>query len=116
MVTLCKSKPRIISITIVLLAVLINACTKNNDRTDNILGVTPFTVDVVQRNSTQAIIQWTESINLNINNSDTVKYKVIINNRIVGTNIIILRDTIDNISPDTTYNGRVLSFYLYNNS
>ena len=72
------------------------------------LPLGPFSVTVVDRAPATAIIVWDEVVNLNDN--DTVKYKIKLNNKIVDSNLIRLTDTIRNLSQDTAYTGRVYAY------
>lgn len=70
--------------TILIIAV---ACSKDKDPLDEIdkkaNALRPFSVTVVERAPNTAIITWTEA--LNIYNSDTVKYDIVLNGKTVRT-------------------------------
>ena len=86
-----------------------SACTKPG--TDGVPGgLTAFEVRVLQRVPVSAIIEWDGVVNLNMSNSDTVKYKIYLNNRLVDSNLLRRRDTLTGLSGDTLYNGKVIAY------
>jgi outer membrane protein assembly factor BamB len=98
-----------LSLFICVITVMLFSCDKN-DVTGTLGGqLTPFSVKVVERIPNKAIIEWTESVNI-ISSTDTVKYSVFINGRMVNTALVRLKDTIKNLSGDTVYNGKVLAY------
>jgi outer membrane protein assembly factor BamB len=102
---------RYIAILISCTILLIASCTKPNDQTGNRQTgsiLTPFRVTVLDRTVSQASIIWTESLNLG--SVDTVKYKVILNNRLVDSNLTRTHDTLRNLSGDTAYAGVVWAY------
>ena len=90
----------------------LSACKKDFERTpepdDNLLG--NFIVTVSNRTATGVNLQWTNATNNN--NSDTVKYKVVLESNQLATNLTINNFTISAIT-GIAYNGRV---YAYTNS
>lgn len=93
----------------IIISIIICGC----NRDGNILHsggrpLTSFTVKVTDRSATQAIIEWTEV--LDIYNSDTVKYNVYLDSQKISSNLLRLNDTIKNISSLTSYSGHVLAF------
>lgn len=94
--------------TILIIAV---ACSKDKDPLDEIdkkaNTLRPFTVTVVERAPNTAIITWTEA--LNIYNSDTVKYDIVLNGKTVRTDHLKMTDTLKGLSPDSLYTGRVFA-------
>ena len=90
---------------------LLFSCTKPNDPSNPPQGISilsPFRVTVLDRTVSQASIIWTESLNLG--SYDTVKYKVVINNRVVDSNLTRRYDTLRNLSGDTAYAGVVWAY------
>lgn len=85
------------------------SCSKQNDLSSNSnnKSLARFTVTVVDRAPYTAIITWTEA--LNINNSDTVKYDIVLNGKQVRSGLIRTIDTLKNLSPDSSYKGQVLA-------
>jgi outer membrane protein assembly factor BamB len=75
---------------------------KNNN------SLSPFTVTVIDRSPTSAIIRW-ETAN-NILNSDSVLYKVKLDNRIIDSNLNVLTDTLHHLVEDTSFVGRVYAY------
>jgi outer membrane protein assembly factor BamB len=64
-----------------------------------------FTVTVVERAATKAIITWTAAPL--IFDTDTVKYDIVLNGKTIRTNRLVNIDTLTNLSPDSLYKGRV---------
>lgn len=95
---------------LITLSLFISSCEKPDDTPGNNGGLTPFSVTVLLRTPAQAVIEWEPSTNLNINNGDTVKYKIFLNNNLVKTNRPGLRDTLTGLSEDTLYYGRVQAY------
>ena len=67
-----------------------------------------FEVTVLERVPDHAIIAWTESSN--VGNSDTVKYKIFLNNNLIDSNLVTRRDTLKGLSGTKEYNGKVLAY------
>ena len=85
------------------------SCQKTDSNTGNSNhSLTPFTVTVLKRIPTTGIINWTES--MNYYNSDTVKYKVFLNNRLFDSNLVRTKDTLIGLSGDTLYYGKVIAY------
>ncbi len=84
------------------------SCQKNG--TENRLNgsLTPFTVSVLIRTPPSAIISWTESTD--IINGNAVKYKIMLNNSLVDSNLSGTRDTLLGLSGDIVYYGRVIAY------
>lgn len=90
------------------ITILFIACKKEVDRNpvpSNVLG--NFSVTVTQRLATSATIQWTPASNTN--NSDTVKYKIMLNGSQIVTNLTNNNYTFNGIN-NAAYSGRVYAY------
>jgi hypothetical protein len=96
---------------VVFFAVLFFSC-KKNDSINNIVpppnNLGAFSATVSNRMATTATVTWNSSVNTN--NSDTVKYKVYINNNIVANNLLTQSFNITNLIAASAYQGRVLAY------
>lgn len=93
------------------LVIFLFSCTPDHHQPDPILRpkpLTAFTVNVVSRGFNLAVISWSESTNNYT--VDTVKYKVVLGNKLNSQDRIIRMDTIQNLHPDSTYTGRVYAY------
>ena len=91
-----------------IITILFIACKKEVDRNpapSNVLG--NFSVTVTQRLATSATIQWTPASNTN--NSDTVKYKIMLNGSQIVTNLTNTNYTFNGIN-NAAYSGRVYAY------
>ncbi len=85
------------------------SCKKNNDSAPSVVrSLTTFSVQVTHRTSTSAMLEWSASIN--IHNSDTVKYKIVIGNDEKAVNLISLNHTLTALVADSTYVGRIQAY------
>jgi outer membrane protein assembly factor BamB len=75
---------------------------KNNN------NLSRFTVTVIDRSPTSAIIRW-EAAN-NTLNTDSVLYKIKLDNRLIDSNLNALTDTLHHLVEDTFYVGRVYAY------
>lgn len=84
------------------------SCQKNSN--DNRLNgsLTPFSVSVLMRTAPSAIISWTESTD--IINGNAVKYKIMLNNSLVDSNLSRTRDTLLGLSGSIVYYGKVIAY------
>lgn len=85
------------------------SCSKDENTTTRVAGITPFTVTVDQRMAVSATISWTEANSLD---GDSLRYKVYINNRLTDSSLIIRNSVITGISPDTLYLGKVVAYNI----
>ena len=70
-------------------------------------ALTPFTVTVISRASTVAVIEWSQS--MNFYNSDSVKYDVILQGTTLKSGIVKRTDTIVGLIADSQYVGSILA-------
>lgn len=86
------------------------ACTKSKDKNDqnHSNNLSQFSVNVLERTPATALIQWDSS--LNKLNTESVKYRVILENNIVDDNLYRLTDTIFNLQKNKTYKGKVVAY------
>ena len=86
------------------------SCTKSPD--SPVLPVqhllTSFEVTVVERVPDHAVITWSESSNLA--GSDSIKYKIILNDSLIDSNLINRKYMLKDLSGDKEYNGKVLAY------
>lgn len=92
-----------------LLAYFLFSCSKDIDRpgNNNSNDLGPFTATVTQRLATTASIQWTAAVNNN--NSDTVKYKVFLNNNLVDSNLTLRQYSFSSLNAGS-YSGRIYAY------
>jgi outer membrane protein assembly factor BamB len=85
------------------------SCSKDHHSVQDLINsndsLPAFTVTIVERAATTAIITWTAAPS--IYNADTVKYDIVLNGKKVRTNRLQNIDTLTNLSPDSSYTGRV---------
>lgn len=81
---------------------------KKNQETHELHGLSDFTVTVIKRIPEQGIISW--SVPMNIYNSDTIKYKVFLEDKIIDSNLVKTLYTLNNLSGDTLYHGKVIAY------
>lgn len=81
---------------------------KKNEGPKMANGLSKFTVKVVKRIPEQGVIAWDPPLNLY--NSDTIKYKVFLENILVDTILEQTSFTFNKLSGDSSYDGRVLAF------
>jgi outer membrane protein assembly factor BamB len=96
---------------ICLLSSCVLACTKpNHDDSDpnSSSHLARFTVSVLERTPATAIIKWDSSKN-NIS-SELVKYRIILDNKVVKDNLTRLTDTLTALEKGKTYTGKVVAF------
>ncbi|MEP7164589.1 MAG: PQQ-binding-like beta-propeller repeat protein [Ferruginibacter sp.] len=95
-------------------AIVFFSCSKSSDVADpnnpnpTVSHLTAFSVTVKERIPNRAIISWTAS--QNIFNTDIVKYKVSLNGNIVHTDLLNTVDTLNALSKDTIYTGKVIAY------
>jgi outer membrane protein assembly factor BamB len=73
----------------------------------------PITVEVLFRQPTVAAIKWTASEDLL---GDTIRYKILLQGKIVDSNLLTLTDSLKNLLPGITYDGRVIAYTRYNDT
>jgi len=73
----------------------------------------PFTVQVAFRQSELAAISWTASGDFL---GDTIFYKVLLQGKVIDSNLLSLADTLKNLSPNITYEGSVIAYTRYNDT
>lgn len=98
-----------------LLLVTLYSCNKPDDISPDPIpgGLLPFTARVVERVPVSAIIEWTESVNVG---SESAKYKVYLENALVHSGLLQLKDTLYGLSGSVQYNGRVVAYTLSGDS
>jgi len=74
--------------------------------TSNILG--SFTASVTNRTPNTALVSW--STPTNSNNTDTIKYRVILEGNTIANNLTANSIPLNNLVANTTYSGRVEAF------
>lgn len=90
-----------------------SACTKSDSTISNGNGnannnLKNFSVKVIDRTPTGAVIQWDSCINKL--NSELPKYRVLLSGRTIKSNIVQLTDTLKGLSKDSVYNGKVVAY------
>jgi hypothetical protein len=84
------------------------SCTKTDSPDGQRGSLQPFNVSVLERNSASAVIQWDSCINT-INN-EVPKYRVILRDRVIHSNLSVLADSLIGLHKDTVYNGKVVAY------
>jgi hypothetical protein len=85
------------------------SCQKPADEpppSDKKLG--PFTVTVSNRVATTATLNWTKPANNN--NTDTIKYKVVVGNSVVASDLTATTYGLTNLVAGNSYTGKVISY------
>ncbi len=70
--------------------------------------LTSFEVTVVERVPDHAVITWSES--LNVATSDSIKYKIFLNDSLIDSNLLNRKDILKDLSGTKEYNGKVLAY------
>ena len=70
--------------------------------------LTSFEVTVVERVPDHAVITWSES--LNVATSDSIKYKIFLNDSLIDSNLINRKDILKELSGTKEYNGKVFAY------
>jgi outer membrane protein assembly factor BamB len=65
------------------------------------------------RQPTTAAIEWSASTN---DAGDTVRYKVLLMGAVTDSNLLTLKDTLTNLSPNKSYAGEVIAYDKYNDT
>jgi outer membrane protein assembly factor BamB len=102
-----------ISTAVYIILFCLAACSKSKNEHDdqgpeNSVNLTPFSVKVLERTPLNAILQWDSCINKL--NSEPVKYRVILENKIVKDSLTRLTDTLLNLEKNRTYTGKVVAY------
>jgi outer membrane protein assembly factor BamB len=86
-------------------------CTKTKDKGQDSAGagsLSNFSVTVIERTPISAIVEWDSCLNKVSN--EPVKYRVILNNRVVKDSLLSLTDTLLNLESNKTYTGKIVAF------
>lgn len=99
-------------------ALLLFACSKkdsftvanenNNNGNVNANQLSSFTVSVIERSYRTTLIKWTPSTT--VNSLDSVRYKVILNNITIDSNLIRITDSLINVLITNNYIGSVIAY------
>src|SRR5688500_12238956 len=109
-------KHSLVFICILILIGIMMSCSKGGDTSGNGGGggggggtpqLTSFTVSIIERSYTSAVIRWTASAAPTT--QDTVKYKVIFDGVQVDSNLTRLTDTLYCPTFTNTYSGTVIA-------
>lgn len=102
-----------ITVGVCFIFICLLACSKSNNEKDNQdqtkkENLTHFSVRVIERTPSTAIIQWDSS--KNTINSELVRYRIILSNVKVKDSLTRLTDTLLNLEKNKIYSGKVVAF------
>jgi sugar lactone lactonase YvrE len=98
-------------LSLILLGGTIFSCTRPNDPDPpqpSSRTLLPFTVTVSNRQPTTATLSWTAAVNNN--NSDVVKYKILLGTTTVATDLTATTYPLTGLTATSTYTGKVMAY------